>query len=147
MEAQTNSNCVVPIEPGVAFQVADRVVMHRGDKCNWHSTVLRLRMSSMLNKAQKETLPQRSLGISARARAAFPHVDKNDTRKPSTTLNASADIVTLDRMGFLSRTNFMPSHLPSSSAILRKEMQAGHRMILAAHVNRQFAHATGWHQV
>lgn len=130
------------------MQVADRIVMHRGDNCNWHSTVLRLRMSSFLDKTQRQTLPHRSLGISARARAAFPHQDQGSTHaKAPVTLNAAADIISLDRMGFLSYNNFTPSHLPSSTVVLRKNMQAGQRMVVAAHVNRQFSHATGWRQV
>eukprot|EP00892_Ulva_mutabilis_P009944 jgi/Ulvmu1/7321/UM035_0110.1 len=127
--------------------VADRIITHRGDSCNWHSTILRLRMSSVLDKAQKESLPQRSLGISARARAAFPHTKGQLNKRPATTINAAADIVTLDRLGFLSRTNFTPSHLPSTTVVVRKDMQSGQRITLAAHVNRQFAHAGGWQQV
>ena len=130
------------------IQVADRIIMHRGDKCNWHSTVLRLRMSSVLDKAQRESLPQRSLGLSARGRAAFPHSGKDNTNKKSSlTVNASADIRSLDRMGFLSRAHFTPSHLPSTSIVIRKDMQAGQRITVAAHINREISHGGGWHQV
>ena len=45
------------------MQVADRVIMHRGDKYNRHSAVLRLRMSSVLDKAQQGSLPQRSIVV------------------------------------------------------------------------------------
>lgn len=105
-------------------------------------------MSSFLDQDQRQTLPQASLGISARARAAFPHKDQYSKKgKLPIMLNAAADIISLDRMGFLSYRKFRPSHLPSSSLVLRKDLQTGQHLVAAAHVNRQFHNAAGWRQV
>lgn len=145
---ELGSRCVAATWGNLSMQVADRIVMHRGDSCNWLSTVLRLRMSSFLDQDMRQTLPQGSLGISARARAAFPHTDQCSKKaKPPITLNAAADIISLDRLGFLSYKKFTPSHLPSSTLVLRKDMPAGQRMVAAAHINRQFYNAAGWRQV
>lgn len=129
------------------MQVADRVILQRGDTCNWVSTILRLRLPSFLEKPRSHALPHGTLGISARARAAFPHKHRIAGQAKPVTLNLAADVISLDRVGFMSHSNFTPSHLPSTTIVLQKHLQAGQRVLLAAHVNRRFTHAAGSQQV
>jgi hypothetical protein len=130
-------------------QVLDRIALHGGNKLNWHSTALRLRLANLLVKSQRPQQPQGLLGLSFRARAAAGKATSHGVpaRKPPLTVNVASDVHRLDNLGFLSRTNFTAAHIPSTTIALRQSLHAGNTMRMAAHVNRPFASSSGWQKV
>lgn len=128
----------------------DRIAFHSGDKVNWQSTVLRLQLQSLLQKSKRPQHPSGLLGVSLRARAA-PNRKINRSsvtaQRPPLTFNFSSDIHRLDRMGFLSSSNFTAAHIPATTVSMRQDLNGGNTLRMAAHVNRPFASSSGWQRV
>jgi hypothetical protein len=123
--------------------------MQRGTKDHWFSGVMRVHVSSLVDRNKWPERPQGLVGLCARARSAFPvpsRLPGKGLRAPLT-INASADLERLDKLDFLSRSEFKASHLPASTVSIRRDVQDGQVLRLSGHLNQPFGDANGWRQV
>ena len=147
-------------------QVLDRVVFHQGSANSWRSAMLRARAQSMTRVSNWKAGPAKLFALTLRARAAPPPSGKTmsiPAARSPLSFNACMDIDSLSlrntdadasasgnssgngKQGLLHQLKLQ--RLPASSAALRRDLDGGRLLHVAAHVNRPFGTMQGWQKV